>query len=139
MNSMSTTAEGTSVSLEPRAWRNTRWVGAMAGHISSAGLLAGAHVRADQQRAITRSYAAACADLAQATLGGATRGSAKWDRWFADLRAAAHSLSHAREGQQQVVERALFHGARLEGAHPGSASPSLDLPSKAIGLLPPQT
>src|SRR6266542_4427698 len=77
-------------------------------------LLAGAFLGADHQHAITRTYAAACADLAQATLGGATPGSATWNRWFAGLRAAAHSLSPARDNQQ-IVQRALFHGARLEG------------------------
>jgi len=107
-----------SVSLAPQAWRNTRWVGALAGHVSTPDLLASTCLDADHQRAATRTYAAACADLAQATLGGASPGSATWDRWFADLRAAAHSLSPARQSQQQqVVERALFHGARLEGAH----------------------
>ena len=114
ISSCTPATEEISVALEPRAWRNTRWVGSIAGHVTTPDLLAGAFMGAHHQHAITRTYAAACADLAQATLGGATAGSATWDRWFAGLRAAARSLSPAR-GNQQIVQRALFHGARLEG------------------------
>src|SRR6266511_6252227 len=104
-------AEEVPVALEPRAWRDTRWVGSIAGHATTPDLLAGARLGADHQHAITRVYAAACADLAQATLAGAERGSASWDRWFAGLRSAARELSPA-HGNQHVVRRALFHGAR---------------------------
>ena len=58
---------------------------------------------------------AACADLAQSTLGGLSPRSAEWESWFAGLRSAARELSPAR-GNPQVVQRALFHGARLESA-----------------------
>ncbi len=115
MISTCTPAEDIPVALEPRAWRNTRWVGSIAGHATTPDLLAGAFLGADHQHAITRTYAAACADLAQATLGGAAPSSASWDRWFAGLRSAARELSPAR-GNPHVVRRALFHGARLEGA-----------------------
>ena len=102
------------VAIQPRAWRDTRWVGSIAGHATTPDLLAGAFLGADQQHSITRTYAAACADLAQATLGGAAPGSASWDRWFAAVRSAARELSPA-GGNQHVVQRALFHGTRLEG------------------------
>jgi len=108
-------AEEIPAALEPRAWRDTRWVGSIAGHATTPDLLGGAFLGADHQHAITRTYAAACADLAQATLGGAAPGSASWDRWFAGLRSAASELSPA-HGNQHVVQRALFHGARLEAA-----------------------
>ena len=48
-------------------------------------------------------------------LGGLLPRSAEWERWFAGLRSAARELSPA-QGNTQVVQRALFHGARLEGA-----------------------
>jgi ParB family chromosome partitioning protein len=102
------------VAIQPRAWRDTRWVGSIAGHATTPDLLVGAFLGVDQRHAITRTYAAACADLAQATLGGAAPGSASWDRWFAALRTAARELSPA-GGDRHVVQRALFHGARLEG------------------------
>src|SRR6266849_3298580 len=114
MISTCTPAEDIPVALEPRAWRNTRWVGSIAGHATTPDLLTGAFLGADHQHAITRTYAAACADLAQATLGGAAPGSASWDRWFAAVRSAARELSPA-GGNQHVVQRALFHGTRLEG------------------------
>src|SRR5712692_683680 len=114
MISTCTPADQIPVALEPRAWRNTRWVGSIAGHATTPDLLAGAFLGADHQHAITRTYAAACADLAQATLGGAAPGSASWDRWFAALRSAARELSPA-HGNQHVIQRALFHGGRLEG------------------------
>jgi ParB family chromosome partitioning protein len=113
MSSICTTAEQASISVEPRAWRETRWVGSIAGHTTTSELLAGGFFDADQRHAVTRIYAAACADLAQATLAGADRGSVGWERWFASLRSAARDLSPAR-GNEQVVQRALFHGARLE-------------------------
>src|SRR5712691_8814211 len=108
-------AEEIPVAIQPRAWRDTRWVGSIAGHATTPDLLASAFLGADHQHAITRTYAAACADLAQATLGGSPSRSATWDRWFAGLRSAARELSPAR-GNPHVVRRALFHGARLEGA-----------------------
>src|SRR5215207_1439438 len=115
MSTCTPATEEIPVALEPRAWRNTRWVGSIAGHVTTPDLLAGAFMGADYQHAITRIYAAACADLAQATLAGADRGSASWERWFAGLRSAARELSPA-HGNQHVVQRALFHGARLEAA-----------------------
>jgi hypothetical protein len=101
------------VAIEPRAWRDTRWVGSLAGQVTRSDLLAGACLGTDQQHATTRIYAAACADLAQATLAGADRGSANWERWFAGLRSAARELSPTR-GNGHVVQRAQFHGTRLE-------------------------
>src|SRR2546425_9058641 len=100
-------AEAIPVALEPRAWRNTRWVGSIPGQATTPDLLAGVSPGADHQHAITRTYAAACTDLAQATLGGVAPGCAGWDRWFAALRSAARELSPAR-GNQHVVLRALF-------------------------------
>jgi len=102
------------VSLDPRAWQDTRWVGAVAGHATTGDLLAGAWLAADHHRSVTRVYAAACADLAQATLAGLPSRSPTWERWFAGLRSAARELSPAR-GNPHVTQRALFHGARLEG------------------------
>src|SRR5712691_12199071 len=99
-------AEEVPVAIKPRAWRDTRWVGSIAGHATTPEMLAGVFLGADQQHAITRTYAAACADLAQATLGGAAPGSASWDRWFAAVRSAARELSPA-GGNQHVVQRAL--------------------------------
>src|SRR5215204_2187657 len=113
MFSTCTPSEETSIAIEPRAWRDTRWVGSIAGHATTPDLFAGAVLGADYQHSVTRIYAAACADLAQATLAGAERGSASWERWFAGLRCAARELSPA-HGNQHVVQRALFHGARLE-------------------------
>src|SRR5881397_918779 len=112
MISTCTPAKDIPVALEPRSWRNTRWVGSIAGHVTTPDLLTGAFLGADHQHAITRTYAAACADLAQATLGGAAPGSASWDRWFAAVRSAARELSPAR-GNQHVVLRALFHAPAL--------------------------
>src|SRR5436305_7230778 len=107
-------AQVTPVALQPRAWRDIRWVGSLAGHLTTPDLLADVLLGADHQHAVTRVYAAACADLAQATLGGAPAHSPTWGRWFAGLRSAARELSPAR-GNHDVVQRALFHGARLEG------------------------
>ena len=56
--------------LAPRVWRDTRWVGSIAGRATTPDLLAGATSSAEQKRSITRIYASACADLAQSTLGG---------------------------------------------------------------------
>jgi ParB family chromosome partitioning protein len=108
-----TPAEQTSIPLEPRAWRETRWLGSIAGRTTTSDLLAGGVFDAGHRHAVTRIYAAACADLAQATLAGGDRGSVRWERWFDSLRSAAHDLSPAR-GNEQVVQRALFHGVRLE-------------------------
>jgi len=108
-------AQDLPVVLAPRVWRDTRWVGSIAGHATTPDLLAGAILSADQKRSITRIYAAACADLAQSTLAGLSPRSAEWNTWFAGLRSAARELSPAR-GNPQVVQRALFHGARLESA-----------------------
>ncbi|MDQ6673465.1 MAG: ParB/RepB/Spo0J family partition protein [Chloroflexota bacterium] len=101
--------------LAPRVWRDTRWVGCIAGYATTPDLLAGAISSADQKRSITRIYAAACADLAQSTLAGLAPRSDEWNSWFAGLRSAARELSPA-HGNSQVVQRALFHGARLESA-----------------------
>lgn len=113
MQSIATTDE-IYVSLEPTAWRATLWVGAAAGHATKRDLLDGISLSADHRNSITRVYAAACADLAQATLGGLPSRSSTWERWFAGLRSTAGNLSPAR-GNPHVVQRALFHGARLEG------------------------
>jgi ParB family transcriptional regulator, chromosome partitioning protein len=108
-------AQDLPVVLAPRDWRDTRWVGSIAGYATTSDLLAGATLSADQKRCITRIYAAACADLAQSTLGGLLPRSTEWEHWFAGLRYAARELSPARDNTQ-VVHRALFHGARLESA-----------------------
>ena len=94
------------VVLAPRVWRDTRWVGSIAGYATTPDLLAGAILSADQKRSITRMYAAACADLAQSTLAGLSPRSAEWNTWFAALRSAARELSPAR-GNPQVVQRIL--------------------------------
>ena len=106
-------AQNVPVALAPRDWRDTRWVGSIAGYATTSDLLAGATLSVDQKRWITRIYAAACADLAQSTLAGLPPRSAEWEHWFAGLRCAARELSPARDNMQ-VVQRALFHGARLE-------------------------
>jgi ParB family chromosome partitioning protein len=116
MFSTSTQSQEVSVAIEPRVWRDTRWVGSIAGHATTPDLLGSTLFSTDHQHAVSRIYAAACADLAQATLAGVDRGSATWDRWFSSLRSAARELSPA-HGNQHVVLRALFHGARLEGDH----------------------
>ena len=60
MSSTCTPAEqASSIAITPRAWHDTRWVGAIAGHLTTPDLLAGALLSTDQQRAITRTYAAA--------------------------------------------------------------------------------
>src|SRR5438105_3398527 len=87
-------AFSTSVStLAPRCWRDTRWVGQVSGHATTSDVLAGAWVSPEARRAVSRAYAAACADVAQATLGGLPLHTAEWDRWFAALRATARELS----------------------------------------------
>lgn len=108
-------AQALPVALAPHVWRNTRWVGSIAGRATTPDLLAGATSSAEQKRSITRIYASACADLAQSTLGGLLPRSSEWERWFAGLRSTARELSPA-HGNSQVVQRALFHGARLEGS-----------------------
>jgi ParB family chromosome partitioning protein len=108
------------VGIAPRVWRDTRWVGSIAGYATTLDLLAGATLSADQKRSVMRIYAAACADLAQSTLAGLAPRSAEWNSWFAGLRSAARELSPGQDNTQ-VVQRALFHGARLEG--PGALWP----------------
>jgi ParB family chromosome partitioning protein len=110
----SPTTDEVFTSIDPRAWHATRWVGAVAGHATGRDLLAGAGISPDHRTSVTRVYAAACADLAQATLGGLPSRSSSWERWFTDLRSTARDLSPVR-GNPHVVQRALFHGARLEG------------------------
>src|SRR5216684_1384476 len=112
----SATTDEIHISIEPRAWRATRWVGVVAGHATGRDLLAGTWITPDHRNSVTRVYAAACADLAQATLGGLSSRSSTWERWFADLRSTARDLSPVR-GNPYVVQRALFHGVRLEGEH----------------------
>src|SRR6266542_1631654 len=102
------------ISIEPKAWRATRWVGAVAGHATGRDLLAGTWITPDHRNSVTRVYAAACADLAQATLGGVPSRSSTWERWFTDIRSAARALSPV-GASPYVMQRALFHGARLEG------------------------
>ncbi|HEY1297020.1 MAG TPA: ParB/RepB/Spo0J family partition protein [Chloroflexota bacterium] len=115
MQSSPTNTEA-SISLDPHAWHATRWVGAVAGHATGHDLLTSAEIGADHRKSVTRIYAAACADLAQAMLGGLPSRSSSWERWFTDLRSTARDLSPVR-GTPHVVQRALFHGARLEGEH----------------------
>ncbi len=86
-------AQDLPVVLAPRVWRDTRWVGSIAGHATTPDLLSGACLSADHKRSITRIYAAACADLAQSTLAGLAPRSDEWERWFAGLRSAARELS----------------------------------------------
>jgi hypothetical protein len=112
----SATTDEIQISIEPKAWRATRWVGAVAGHATGRDLLAGRWITPDHRNSVTRVYAAACADLAQATLGGLPSCSSTWERWFTDLRSTARDLSPVR-GNPYVVQRALFHGVRLEGEH----------------------
>jgi ParB/RepB/Spo0J family partition protein len=102
------------IALAPRAWRDTRWVGQVSGQATTQDVLAGAWVSPEARRAVGRAYSAACADLAQATLGGFPPHSADWDHWFGALRTAARELSPSRVGAH-VVRRALHHGGRLEG------------------------
>ncbi len=102
------------IALAPRRWRDTRWVGQVSGQATTPDVLAGAWVSPEARRAVNRAYAAACADLAQATLGGLPLHSAEWDHWFAALRTTARELSPALAGAH-VVRRALHHGSRLEG------------------------
>ena len=92
------TVESTAMALAPRAWADTRWVGQVSGHATAPDVLAGAWVSPEARRAVGRAYAAACADLAQATLGGLPPHSADWDRWFMALRTTARELSPARAG-----------------------------------------
>ena len=108
-------------SVDPQAWRATRWVGAVAGHATGADLLAGSGLGRDQYRSVTRVYASACADLAQATLGGVPSRSATWEWWFAGLRRAAGELSPARyvygrndafHGTTIVMNRGVKRGGR---------------------------
>jgi ParB/RepB/Spo0J family partition protein len=112
----SATTDEIQISIEPKAWRATRWVGVVAGHATGRDLLAGRWITPDHRDSVTRVYAAACADLAQATLGGLPSRSSTWERWFTDLRSTARDLSPVR-GNPYVVQRALFHGVRLEGEH----------------------
>lgn len=110
------TTDGVTISIDPHAWHATRWVGTVAGHATGRDLLAGAWITADDRKSVTRVYAAACADLAQATLGGLPSRSPSWERWFSDLRSTVRDLSPV-PGNPYVVQRALFHGVRLEGEH----------------------
>jgi ParB family chromosome partitioning protein len=103
------------IELRPQAWRDTRWLGEISGYTTSPDMFAGACLQPEARRTISRLYAAACADLAQATLGGLSTHSQEWERWFAALRATASQLSPAQAGTH-VVRRALHHGQRLEGA-----------------------
>ena len=107
--------DASDIALTPQAWLDTRWVGERSDYATTRDLFAGAWVPDPERRAVCRLYAAACADLAQATLGGVPPHSADWDRWFGALRTAARELSPANAGAH-VVRRALYHGARLEGA-----------------------
>jgi ParB family transcriptional regulator, chromosome partitioning protein len=103
------------IALEPRDWQDTRWLGQQSGYATSRDLLAGAWVSPEARRTVSRLYAAACADLAQATVGGLPPHSADWERWFAALRTTARQLSPSQAGAH-VVRRALHHGQRLEGS-----------------------
>src|SRR3989442_7546270 len=103
--------DASDIALTPQAWLDTRWVGERSGYATTRDLFAGAWVPDPERRAVCRLYAAACADLAQATLGGVPPHSADWDRWFGALRTAARELCPASAGAH-VVRRALYHGAR---------------------------
>jgi hypothetical protein len=102
------------IALTPNAWQDTRWLGQQSGYTTTRDLLAGAWVSPEARRTVSRVYAAACADLAQATVGGLPPQSADWERWFGALRTVAHQLSPSHAGAH-VVRRALHHGQRLEG------------------------
>src|SRR6266508_4489742 len=102
------------IASSPSAWQDTRWLGKQSGYTTSRDLLAGAWVSPEARRTVSRLYAAACADLAQATVGGLPPHSADWERWFAALRTTARQLSPSQAGAH-VVRRALHHGQRLEG------------------------
>jgi ParB/RepB/Spo0J family partition protein len=103
------------IELRPGAWRDARWVGEISGYTTSPDLFAGGWLPPEARRTVSRLYAAACADLAQATLGGLSTHSREWERWFAALRTTARQLSPAQAGTH-VVRRALHHGQRLEEA-----------------------
>src|SRR5437879_6464736 len=47
-------AQDLPVVLAPRVWRDTRWVGSIAGHATTPDLLSGACLTADHKRSITR-------------------------------------------------------------------------------------
>jgi hypothetical protein len=94
------------IALAPRAWRDTRWVGQVSGQATTHDVLAGAWVSPEARRAVSRAYAAACADLAQAILGGLPPHSTDWNRWFAALRTVARELSPSQAGVH-IVRRAL--------------------------------
>jgi ParB/RepB/Spo0J family partition protein len=103
------------IALEPSAWQDTRWLGQQSGYTTSRDLLAGVWVSPEARRTVSRLYAAACADLAQATVGGLAPHSADWERWFTALRTTARQLSPSQAGAH-IVRRALHHGQRLEGS-----------------------
>jgi hypothetical protein len=103
------------ITLVPREWQDTRWLGQQSGYTTTRDLLAGAWVSPEARRTVSRLYAAACADLAQATVGGLPPHSADWERWFGALRTIAHQLSPSHAGAH-VVRRALHHGQRLDGS-----------------------
>src|ERR687884_424707 len=92
------------IALAPDAWLDTRWVGERSGYATMRDLFAGAWVPDPERRAICRLYASACADLAQATLGGLPAHSADWDRWFEALRTTARALSPS-SADAHVVRR----------------------------------
>ena len=48
-----------SITITPGAWRDTRWVGSIAGRATTPELLAGSVLGLDHRHAITRTYAAA--------------------------------------------------------------------------------
>ena len=112
----SPTTDEVFTSIDLRAWHATRWVGAVAGHATGRDLLTNAWISADQRKSVTRVYAAACADLAQATLGGLPSRSSRWERWFTDLRSTARDLSPARGNphpRMRYGARAQRRGATL--------------------------
>ena len=102
------------IASSPSAWQDTRWLGQQSGYTTTRDLLAGAWVSPEARRTVSRLYAAACADLAQATVGGLSPHSPDWERWFSALRTTARHLSPSHAGAH-VVRRALHHGQRLEG------------------------
>jgi hypothetical protein len=103
------------IELRPGAWRDARWLGEISGYTTSPDLFAGAWLPPEARRTVSRLYAAACADLAQATLGGLSTHSQEWERWFAALRTTARQLSPAQAGDPRCSSRAASWPAPRRG------------------------
>ena len=94
--------EAPTIALVPRDWQDTRWLGQQSGYTTSRDLLAGGWVSPEARSTVSRLYASACADLAQATVGGLPPHSADWERWFTALRTTARQLSPSQAGSRLV-------------------------------------